>query len=113
MRLRIKAAAVGLLVASALVVAGPAARAIAQTSGPAVKAHAALGPPLGYYFSVVKTCAKNRRKFYHDKAFYRACMQAAVVVRNANRTTFCDFANTFELIPFGLLPPVQIASCRR
>jgi hypothetical protein len=39
-----------------------------------------VGPPLGYYYSVMRTCQHDVYQYYHNKATYRACNQAAYIV---------------------------------
>lgn len=62
------------------------------------KTHRAnVGPPLGYYYTVVKTCQHNPNKYYHNKPFYKACQQAKVIITNSGKNDVCK-----EVYIFGI-----------
>jgi hypothetical protein len=92
-------AAVALLVPTIMVGTATAATTT-RTAAAASMRPDVTGPPLGYYYTELRTCQKSRHLYYHDKAFYRACQAAREIVSNANNT--CDLLADAGIVLSGI-----------
>jgi hypothetical protein len=57
-------------------------------------------PPLGYYYTVAKSCQNDPNDYYHNQAFYHACQQAKEIITDAANP--CDELGLFGIILTGI-----------
>ena len=58
------------------------------------------GPPLGYYYTVAKTCQSNPYNYYHNQQFYYACQGARSIITEAANP--CNFLGLFGIVITGV-----------